>query len=124
MLRTAPGWLVVLERACSCIVAARVYPFVLHRLHAFKGAVYLCEQMNSADGTVAVCCSGQVGERLLLTCVFTDVRGGLYRLEEAVRPGVQSAAASEGLMFLGEAEAGEDDDEEGAAAASTELERA
>jgi hypothetical protein len=58
----------------------------------------------------------QVGERLLLACVFTDVRGGLYRLEEAARQGLASTAAtSEGLTYVGEEAAGEDDEEEGSA---------
>lgn len=57
-----------------------------------------------------------MGERLLLTCVFTDVRGGLYRLEEAARQGLASATATdEGLAYLGGEAAGEDEEEEGGA---------
>ena len=71
---------------------------------------------SCGDGCRVRCCSGQVGEQLLLTCVETDVRGGLYRLEEALQPGAAPAAASEGLRLLGEEAAGEDDEEPGAAA--------
>ena len=58
----------------------------------------------------------KVGERLLLRCVFTDVRGNLYRLEEDFRPQHETAD-----QYLGEpGEADEDADEAIAAERGTE----
>lgn len=57
----------------------------------------------------------QLGERLLLKCVSVDVRGGLFRLEEAAGHGLSAepGLGLNGSSYLGEGAEGEDIEEEG-----------
>lgn len=60
-------------------------------------------------------CVEQVGERLLLQCAFVDVRGGIFRLEEAARQELSADpdVGLSGSSYLGEGGEGEDNEEEG-----------
>jgi hypothetical protein len=63
----------------------------------------------------------RLGERLLLACVHTDVRSGMFRLEEAYRaPLLQGTGETDTqLAFLGEP--GEGEEEDGVADAQVSL---